>query len=72
MEAIGNNYSPDQVLRWGLGGSVDFMLLCQKPENIAPFYRTLTGLIERDERLRDAHEKSLARIERLFRFHFPG
>lgn len=72
MEAIGANYSPDKVLELGLACGTDFVLLCQKIDNIGPFHYALAALIERDEGLRRAHIESRARIGRLLRFHFPG
>jgi len=71
MEAIGTNYSPEQVLGLALACSTDFMLLCQKIDNIRLFYRAIAELIERDEQLREAHSQSRARIARLVQLHFP-
>lgn len=72
MAAIGGNFTPEQVLRRGLACGADFMLLCQKIDNIGQFYRTLAELLQQDEPLQRAHKQSVERIERLFRFHFPG
>ncbi len=71
MEAIGANYSPEQVLGLALACSTDFMLLCQKIDNIRPFFRAIAELIESNEQMRKAHAQSRARIARLFQFHFP-
>lgn len=70
MEAIGNHFTQEQSVRWGLESSADFVLLCQKINNIGKFHSALTHLIESDEQVREAHRRSLSRIERLFRFHF--
>jgi len=70
MAAISENYSHDQIVSRGLSGGIDFFLLCQKTENIEPFYRSITALLEKEETLRRFHAESLVRMEMLLQFHF--
>lgn len=69
MAAVSERYSWDQMVRQGLLASIDFFLLCQRSQNIEPFYRALCSAIERDSELEISHRESLLRIERLFRQH---
>ncbi|MGV8074718.1 MAG: glycoside hydrolase family 3 N-terminal domain-containing protein [Syntrophobacteraceae bacterium] len=66
MAAVSEKYSWDEIVKQGLLSSIDFFLLCQRSENIEPFYRALRNSLESDLALADAAQKSLRRIERFF------
>ncbi|MEM5789981.1 MAG: beta-N-acetylhexosaminidase [Syntrophobacteraceae bacterium] len=72
MAAISDNYSPESISERGLACGTDFFLLCQKIENIEYFYSSIAHLIDREPLIRARHTESLARIEKLMRFHFPS
>ncbi len=67
MAAVSEKYSWEEMVRQGLLSSIDFFLLCQKLENIEPFYRALRDAIASSPPLADAAGKSARRIERLCR-----
>jgi len=69
MAAVSEKYSWAEMVRQGLFSSIDFFLLCQRQENLAPFYQTLTEAIDHDPALADCHKSSLSRIEQLFKQH---
>jgi beta-N-acetylhexosaminidase len=69
MAAVSKKYSWDQMVRQGLLASIDFFLLCQRSENIEPFFQALSNGIAQDSALEEAHQKSLSRIEGLYRQH---
>lgn len=69
MAAVAAEYTCEEVVRQGLLATIDFFLLCQRPESVAPFLRALSKAIDEDAVLKDLHRRSLARIQRLFTLH---
>lgn len=69
MAAVSERYSWEQMARQGLQASIDFFLLCQRTENIEPFFRALSKAISQSSSSAEAHQASLSRIEQLFRRH---
>lgn len=72
MAAISGRFTPREVAERGLSCGTDFLLLCQKSENIDPFSRALADCIHGTGALQHAHQKSLERIMGILRFHFAG
>jgi beta-N-acetylhexosaminidase len=69
MAAVAERYTWDEMVRQGLLSTIDFFLLCQRPENIEPFYRSLHNAIENDPDLENLHSRSVRRIEALLARH---
>ena len=69
MAAMREQYGFREMVRLGLSATVDFFLLCQKPESIEPFYRALCDAVTDGSERAGLHEDSLRRIERLFSLH---
>lgn len=72
MAAISERYGWEAMVRQGLLATIDFFLLCQRSENIEPFYRALSDAIKKEPELAEARASSLRRIERLFQQHHKG
>lgn len=64
MAAVAERFTWAEVARQGLLASVDCFLLCQRSENIEPFYRALADVLKRNADLRERHEASLGRLRR--------
>jgi beta-N-acetylhexosaminidase len=62
MAAVCERYSPAEMARQGLLASLDFFLLCQRPEHLEPFVQALWDGIRNQLALDDAHRQSLARL----------
>jgi beta-N-acetylhexosaminidase len=69
MEAVSRKYTLDQMVRQGMRATIDFFLLCQRPENIEPFYRALRNAIDMEPVFAALHQKSVERIGKLFARH---
>ncbi|GLI35715.1 glycoside hydrolase family 3 N-terminal domain-containing protein [Desulforhabdus amnigena] len=69
MAAVSQRYSWAETVFQGMASSIDFFLLCQQTENIAPFHQALSSALEGDTNLQDLHYRSLQRIERLLQRH---
>jgi beta-N-acetylhexosaminidase len=72
MAAISEKHPPREIVDRGLCCGTDFFLLCQKSENIEPFFSALTDQVAGRRVIREAHENSIKRITDIFRFHFAG
>lgn len=72
MAAVSERYSPEETVRWGLGATLDFLLFCQRPENIEPHCRALFDGIASNPVLADFHRQSLKRIADLFKRYDPA
>lgn len=69
MEAVSGHYSWEEIIRQGLQSTIDFFLLCQKPENIEPLYAALHDALITGNLTSDLSRQSLLRIGRLFKRH---
>lgn len=69
MAAIEEKFPPGEIVARGLLCGIDFFLLCQKSENIEPFFKTLADSSRQDKWLQAARERSLDRIDGLLRLH---
>ena len=69
MEAVSGHYSWEEIIRQGLQSTIDFFLLCQKPENIEPLYAALRNELRAGNSISDLVRQSLLRINRLFKRH---
>jgi beta-N-acetylhexosaminidase len=65
MAAVEQRFSWGETACQGLLATVDFFLLCQKPENIEPFFSSFIDLLSREPRFMTLHEQSLKRIRLL-------
>jgi beta-N-acetylhexosaminidase len=69
MAAISANYGWDAAVRQGLLASIDSFLLCQRGENLEPFFRELSEAPRRLPELAAAMAESRQRLERLLLRH---
>ena len=69
MEAVSGQYSWEEIIRQGLQSTIDFFLLCQKPENIEPLYAALHHALSAGNLASDLSHQSMLRIGRLFERH---
>ena len=69
MAAVSEHYPWAQIARQGVLATIDGFLLCQRSENIEPFYQALSDALATDSALADKHRRSLARLARLSRLH---
>jgi beta-N-acetylhexosaminidase len=69
MAAVCDRYAWAELARQGLLASLDFFLLCQRPEHLEPFMQALWDGIRSQLALDDAHRQSLARLRRFGREH---
>lgn len=69
MEAASGHYSWDEIIRQGMRSTIDFFLLCQKPDNIEPLYSALYDALRGGNLIMDLARHSLQRISRLFARH---
>ncbi len=67
MAAVARRFTWETVARQGILATIDFFLLCQNPENIGPFALELTGWLGRSPELAALHDRSVSRIETLYR-----
>lgn len=65
MAAVAQRFSWDEMVRQGLLSTIDFFLLCQCSENIAPFHQALCAATVQNSELKERHERSLERIGKL-------
>ncbi|MFP5212641.1 MAG: glycoside hydrolase family 3 N-terminal domain-containing protein [Acidobacteriota bacterium] len=69
MAAMCEKYSYGQMVRQGIQATIDFFLLCQRSENIEPFYRAFVDTVRGDASLQALIRESRARIEKLYGLH---
>jgi beta-N-acetylhexosaminidase len=72
MAAVSQKYSWEEMARQGLLSTIDFFLVCQRSENIEPFYRAFRDVIRTESGPAAFRSASLRRIGRLFEKHSPS
>lgn len=70
MQAIGERYEPETVVRCALLGTVDGLLVCQNEAKAEVFARALHDGIRRHRDLQEAHLRSLDRLDSLWTSFF--
>ena len=70
MAAVCGRFSFEDIAVRGMEAGIDAFLICQRPENVAPFYGALSDVLEKNGELRRLERESIERLRALYRFHF--
>jgi beta-N-acetylhexosaminidase len=72
MAAVSGKFSWEEMAVQGVRSTIDFFLLCQRPENIEPFYRALHNVLQSGNDAALMRRASIGRIQSLLGKHAHG